>query len=481
MPRCRAATLVTHAAASKAAPTAVRVHSLLSTYRTHGHRIARLDPLQLDHGNRPSKEMRALFSYSFSDVELREPVHLGEDGVGFERLAGTMPLQALIRRTQHVYAGTLAVESSHCDPVHAAWLQDQLETVEPPAFSADQRRRILGRLCRAHVFEAFLGSKFTGVKRFGVEGGEALIVGLDELLECASANGVSDCYLGMAHRGRLNVLANVAGKPVEAILCEFNGGATGTAADEATLRAESESAFHHFDADDSGVLEMTEVHAALRRLGVDATYDEAQAAMEAHDADHSGAIDRQEFFELTARLLGRHWSGDVKYHLGTTQRRVFVPEGAPPSEGRTLTLSVLPNPSHLEAVAPLVVGVARARQLDSGRMRVLPLLLHGDAAFSGQGVVFETMGLSDLHDYTTGGAVHVVLNNQIGFTTTPQEARSSRYCTDVAKTVGAPILHVNGDDVDAVVRACRLAVQFRQAFAKDVVVDLVCYRRHGRA
>jgi 2-oxoglutarate dehydrogenase E1 component len=215
---------------------------------------------------------------------------------------------------------------------------------------------------------------------------------------------------------------------------------------------------------------------ACREVGLEASLDEVMATLITFDQDASGTLDTDEFYSLAIMLLSRSYSGDVKYHLGTESTRALA-DGT-----GSIEVSLLPNPSHLEAVNPLVCGKVRAKQFhinDTQRRRCMGVLLHGDAAFAGQGVVFETLGLADLHDYTTGGTVHLIVNNQIGFTTTPHESRSSRYCTDVAKTIGAPIFHVNGDDVEAVIRVCEVAADFRQRFGRDAVVDVVCYRRHG--
>jgi 2-oxoglutarate dehydrogenase E1 component len=259
---------------------------------------------------------------------------------------------------------------------------------------------VLEKLAAAELFERFLHTRFMGQKRFSLEGAEALIPLLDTLLEEAAAHGAREVVLGMAHRGRLNVLSNTLGKSFESIFCEF------------------------------------------------------------------------EDVELSESPFG---SGDVKYHKGYTTDRVT-------RSGGTIHLSLTANPSHLEAVDPVVLGRTRAKQTrlgDARRRRVIPVLVHGDAAFAGQGIVAETLNLCHLAGYSTGGTVHVVVNNQIGFTTTPQEARSTLYCTDVAKMIQAPIFHVNGDDPEAVVHCARLALAFRQRFGSDVVIDMVCYRRHG--
>jgi len=261
--------------------------------------------------------------------------------------------------------------------------------------------RILDRLVEAETFEQFLGMRFVGKKRFSLEGGEATIAALDEIAERAAANGVEEIAIGMAHRGRLNVLANIIGKPIHQVFAEFE---------------------------------------------------------EAPDSSSNA-----------------YGSGDVKYHLGASGTRVT-------SQGKSIHISVAFNPSHLEAVDPVVQGIVRARQDtigDVNRERVIPVLIHGDAAFAGQGVVPETMNLSRLEGYSTGGTIHIVINNQIGFTTPPEEARSGHYATDIARAVQCPIWHVNGDDPEAVVRVAQMAYDFRQQFKKDVVIDIVCYRRWG--
>jgi 2-oxoglutarate dehydrogenase E1 component len=286
-------------------------------------------------------------------------------------------------------------------PEQKRWLQQRME---PGAFawpiSPEHRVKILERVIAAEQFEEFLHTRFIGQKRFSLEGAETAIAILDELLECAADNGVHEVVIGMAHRGRLNVLANIVGKPLRQVFSEFEG----------------------------------------------------------HPDPNSA-----------------QGSGDVKYHLGATG----IHRGA---NGREVMVSVAPNPSHLEAVDPVVEGIVRPKQDrlgDHARKRVIPVLIHGDAAFSGQGVVSETLNLSQLAGYTTGGTIHLIINNQIGFTTRPDESRSSPYCTDVARTVQAPIFHVNGDDPEAAIRVLQVAFDFRQEFSKDVVIDMFCYRRHG--
>ena len=286
-------------------------------------------------------------------------------------------------------------------PDEKAWIQARVEGQEfHPRFTDDGRRNILRRLTRAEGFEHFLQRKYVATKRFGLEGAEGLLPALEAIIRRATELGACEIILGMPHRGRLNVLANVMGKPNTAIFSEFEGQA-------------------------------------------------------AHPADVQG-------------------SGDVKYHLGTSSDRDI--------DGRALHLSLTPNPSHLEAVDPVVLGKTRAKQVqlgDTERTKVMAILMHGDAAFAGQGLVAECFGLSELRGYRTGGTIHIIVNNQIGFTTSPGYARSSPYPSDVAKAVQAPILHVNGDDPEAVVHAARVATEFRQKFHKDVVLDMFCYRRHG--
>ncbi|HEY1231414.1 MAG TPA: 2-oxoglutarate dehydrogenase E1 component, partial [Ramlibacter sp.] len=282
-----------------------------------------------------------------------------------------------------------------------AWIQERIEIIENRTeFTPEGKRAIYERLTAAESFERFLNVKYTGTKRFGLDGGEAMIPALEQILKRGGQLGVEEIVVGMAHRGRLNTLANFLGKPFAAIFSEFQGNP--------------------------------------------ANPDDVQG------------------------------SADVKYHLGTSSDRDF--------DGHTVHLSLTANPSHLECVNPVVVGKVRAKQTqrrDEERNAVLPLLIHGDAAFAGQGVVAETLMMSDLKGYRVGGTIHFVINNQIGFTTAPVYSRSGPYCTDVARTVQAPIFHVNGDDAEAVVHASRIAIEFRQRFGHDVVVDMFCYRRFG--
>jgi 2-oxoglutarate dehydrogenase E1 component len=298
------------------------------------------------------------------------------------------------------YCRSIGVEYMHIqDTEEQMWIQSQVE-VAPPPISVEQKHRILERLNAAESFEKFLATKYVGTKRFGIEGAESAIPILDEILSAAADESLQGAVLGMAHRGRLNVLSNIMGKSYSAIFSEFEG---------------------HVD---------------------------------------------------PATVQG---SGDVKYHLGAVGKYVSA-------SGADLRIELAANPSHLETVNPVVMGMVRAAQDQiepPGSFPVLPLLIHGDAAFAGQGIVAESLAMSDINGYRVGGTIHLIINNQIGFTTAPQFARSSIYCSDVAKTVQAPIFHVNGDDPEACVRVARLAWDYRQRFHKDVVIDMVCYRRYG--
>jgi len=382
------------------------VVQLVRAYQHRGHNIADLDPLglydaDLDGSIPPELD---LANYGFTEADMDTEFNIGAFmATGF--MASDRPnmkLRDLIKRLDQTYAGTVGVEYMHIpDREQCNWIRSHVETPEPHQFSREDKLRILDRLTWGDHFESFLAGKFSAVKRFGVEGAEALIPGMKAMIDEATDLGVEAVIMGMPHRGRLNVLANVVRKPFESIFGEFQG-----------------------------------------KFGT-----------------------------------GDDWSGtgDVKYHLGMSYTRPTV-------AGRSVHLALVANPSHLEAVNPVVLGKTRAKQHfvgDTDRTRTMGVLLHGDAAFSGQGVVFETMGLSDLYNYSTGGTIHIVVNNQIGFTTDPRSSRSSPYCSDVAKAISAPVFHVNGDDVEAVCFVMKLAAEWRQTFKKDVVVDIVCYRRHG--
>jgi 2-oxoglutarate dehydrogenase E1 component len=375
----------------------VQVHALVNMYRVRGHLIANLDPLgRREPVTHPELDIT---HHDLSIWDLDREFPIGSLGAG--RLPRTtMPLRDILGVLRDAYARTVGVEYMHIqEHDQKSWIQERVELPHPPATPAE-KRRILERLNAAEAFERFLHTKYLGQKRFSLEGAETLVPMLDALCSEAADAGMSGAVLGMAHRGRLNVLANVIGKSYEQIFREFEG-----------------------------------------------------------ELDPSST----------------QGSGDVKYHLGARGKHQS------PS-GHALPLTLAANPSHLEAVDPVVEGMARAEGdalHDDVRRAILPVLVHGDAAFAGQGVVAETFNLSEVPGYEVGGTVHVVVNNQLGFTTAPELGRSSVYPTDVAKIVQAPIFHVNGDDPEAAVRVIRLAFEFRQTFHKDVVVDLFCYRRYG--
>jgi 2-oxoglutarate dehydrogenase E1 component len=373
----------------------LRAFLLMRSYQVRGHLMADLDPLGLmERKYHPELDPK---TYGFTEADMDRPIMLG-GALGID----TAPLRDIVRLLQETYSGTIGVEFMHIQrPEEKAWLQQKFEkTRNRPAFSVAEKKHFLKRLTAAEGFEKFLDTKFTGTKRFGVEGGESVIPSIEEVISRGAQIGVKEVIIGMAHRGRLNVLTNILSKPFTAMFSEFQG--------------------------------------------TPAKPDDVQG------------------------------SGDVKYHMGTSSDRDFG--------GTTVHMSLVPNPSHLEFVDPVVVGKARAKQSlrkDGERQQVLAILIHGDAALSGQGIVAETIMMSELPGYRVGGTVHVVINNQIGFTTAPLYSRSGSYCTDVAKTVQAPIFHVNGDDVEAVMHVSRIAAEYRQAFKKDVFIDIICYRRHG--
>ncbi|TMK65442.1 MAG: multifunctional oxoglutarate decarboxylase/oxoglutarate dehydrogenase thiamine pyrophosphate-binding subunit/dihydrolipoyllysine-residue succinyltransferase subunit [Actinobacteria bacterium] len=375
----------------------VHVHQLINMYRVRGHLIANLDPLV--RGPRETHPELDLAHYGLTIWDLDREFPVGNLGAG--NLPGpTMPLRDIFGVLRDAYSRTIGVEYMHIQETdQKEWIQARVEGRHVD-LTIDEKHRILERLNAAESFERFLHTKYLGQKRFSLEGAETLIPMLDALASAAAEAGVEELVTGMAHRGRLNVLANVVGKSYGQIFREFEGELDPTAT---------------------------------------------------------------------------QGSGDVKYHLGAIGKHT-----AP--SGQTVNLRLAANPSHLEAVDPVVEGMARARGdelRDPGRDLVLPVLIHGDAAFAGQGVVAETLNLSEVDGYDVGGTVHVVVNNQLGFTTPPESGRSSVYATDVAKMVQAPIFHVNGDDPEAAVRVVRLAFDFRRAFKKDVVVDMICYRRYG--
>ncbi|NWF38008.1 2-oxoglutarate dehydrogenase E1 component [Mariprofundus sp. NF] len=367
---------------------------LIQAYRMHGHLHARLDPLRLD--PRPSSPELDLGYYGLSEADLEHEFPTGD-------LTGDrqMPLREIIQLLKQTYCGHIGPEFMHItDSARRHWIQSRLERIRSRAdYDADTRRHIFGRIMHAEEFERFLHTRYVGQKRFSLEGGESLIPMLDALIQRAGSNGTKEIIMGMAHRGRLNVLANIMGKSLSDIFSEFEG----------TQFQES-----------------------------------AQG------------------------------QGDVKYHMGFSSD-VRTPGG-------TLHLSLGFNPSHLEIITPVVLGSVRARQCrrkDKSKTEVMSVLVHGDAAFAGQGVVAESLQLSKLRGFRIGGTIHIVVNNQIGFTVNPFDARSTTYCTDIAKIVQAPILHVNGDDPEACCLAAEIAVEYRNTFHEDIVIDLICYRRHG--
>jgi 2-oxoglutarate dehydrogenase E1 component len=382
-----------------AARDSIRALMLIRAYRVRGHLEADLDPLGLIE-RRPHSELDPA-TYGFTAADWDRPIYIAHV-LGRE----TATLREIHLTLRDTYCGKIGVEFMHIqDPDQKAWIQGRVESIRNQTqFTERGKRAILERLTAAETFERFLDRKYTGTKRFGVDGGEAMIPALEQILKRGGQLGLREVVIGMAHRGRLNVLANLMGKPFSAIFSEFQGNP-------------------------------------------------------ANPQDVQG-------------------SGDVKYHLGTSSDRDF--------DGQVIHLSLTANPSHLEAVNPVVIGKVRAKQMQRGylkreetRSEVMGLLLHGDAAFAGQGLVAETLDLSELRGYRVGGTIHFIINNQIGFTTNPVQSRSGPYCSDVAKMIQAPIFHVNGDDPEAVVHVARVASEFRQEFKKDIVLDMFCYRRFG--
>jgi 2-oxoglutarate dehydrogenase E1 component len=368
-----------------------RVQELINSYRVRGHLMADIDPLEYVQRTHPDLEIEQ-HGLTFWDLD-REFV---TGGFGGRR---QMKLREILGVLRDSYCRTIGIEYMHIqDPEQRAWFQEQVE-VKYQKPSHDEQLRILSKLNEGEAFETFLQTKYVGQKRFSLEGGESLIPLLDEILQGAAEAGLDGAAIGMAHRGRLNVLTNIAGKTYGQVFREFEG---------------------------------------------------------------------------SVAIGSKSGSGDVKYHLGT--EGAFVDD-----RGAELPIYLAANPSHLETVDGVLEGIVRAKQdrKPMGTFSWLPILVHGDAAFSGQGVVVETLQMSQLRGYRTGGTIHVVVNNQVGFTTTPQDGRTSVYATDVAKTIQAPILHVNGDDPEAVVRVSQVAFAYRQRFHRDVVIDLVCYRRRG--
>ncbi len=370
---------------------------LIRSYRMRGHLHAKLDPLGL--APRGDHEELHPQHYGFTEADYDRPIFL-DNVLGLQ--FGT--IREIVDILERTYCQTLGVEFMHIsDPAEKAWIQERIEGKDKEiSFTPEGRRAILNKLIEAEGFEKFLDLKYTGTKRFGLDGGEAMIPAMEQIIKRGGALGVREIVFGMAHRGRLNTLTTVMAKPFRAVFHEFKGGS-------------------------------------------------------ASPAEVEG-------------------SGDVKYHLGASSDRSF--------DGNNVHLSLTANPSHLEIVDPVVLGKVRAKQdqwakPNVERRTVLPLLIHGDAAFAGQGVVAECLGLSGLKGHRTGGSIHFIINNQIGFTTDPRFSRSSPYPSDVAKMVEAPIFHCCGDDPEAVTFAAKIAVEYRQKFGKPVVIDMLCYRRFG--
>ncbi|MGX9356566.1 2-oxoglutarate dehydrogenase E1 component [Roseobacteraceae bacterium S113] len=373
----------------------IRALMLIRAYRIRGHLAADLDPLGM-RSQEPHPELDPK-TYGFAASDMDRPIFI--DNVLGLQIASMRQIVDIVKRT---YCGTFALQYMHIsDPEQSAWLKERIEGYgKEVSFTREGRKAILNKMVQAEGFEKFLHVKYMGTKRFGLDGGESLIPAMEQIIKRGGNLGVKEIVIGMPHRGRLSVLANVMNKPYRAIFNEFQGG-----------------------------------------------------SFKPEDVDGSG---------------------DVKYHLGASSDREF--------DGHPVHLSLTANPSHLEAVNPVVLGKVRAKQDqlgDESRTAVMSVLLHGDAAFAGQGVVAECFALSGLKGHKTGGTMHIVVNNQIGFTTAPHFSRSSPYPTDNALVVEAPIFHVNGDDPEAVVHAAKVATEFRQKFAKDVVIDIFCYRRFG--
>jgi 2-oxoglutarate dehydrogenase E1 component len=373
---------------------ASRIQELINAYRVRGHLMADVDPLEYQQRSHPDLN---ILNHGLSLWDLDRTFKTG--GFGGKSKAQFRDTLKILRDS---YCRTIGVEYMHIqDPAQRKWIQDNLERPYEK-LSRDEQMRILGKLNESEAFETFLQTKFVGQKRFSLEGGESTIAALDEILQASANSGLQEVAIGMAHRGRLNVLTNVAGKTYGQVFREFEGNT-----DTKTVQG----------------------------------------------------------------------SGDVKYHLGT--EGVFTS-----AEGNTVAVSLAANPSHLEAVNPVLEGIVRAKldvldAIPREEYPVLPILIHGDAAFAGQGVVPEVLNMSQLRGYKVGGTINIVINNQVGFTTPPGESRSTVYSTDVAKAIQAPIFHVNGDDPEAVVRVAQMAFAFRQEFKKDVVIDIICYRRRG--
>jgi 2-oxoglutarate dehydrogenase E1 component len=383
----------THPVSNEELSKEFAVFRLILSYRKRGHLAATTNPIRKRKDRKPELELE---DFKLSEADLTKEFHAGTF-IGL----GKAKLSDIITKLKTVYTGNTGIEYRYInDREKRRWVEDTYEQIMQRRFSLSQRKRILEKLNEGVIFEKFLHTKYIGQKRFGLDGGESTIPGLDAIINEAADGGVKEVVIGMAHRGRLNVLANTLGKTYEQIFSEFEG---------------------HMPPD------MT---------------------------------------------MG---SGDVKYHLGFNS-------DIETHNGKTVNIQLMPNPSHLEAVDPIVAGFARAKAdtlYEHEYDNVLPILIHGDAAVAGQGVIYELLQMSKLEGYAVGGTIHFVINNQIGFTTDFDEARSADYCTSIASMLQCPVLHVNGDDPEAVVKACSMAVAYRQKFNEDIFIDMVCYRRHG--
>jgi len=418
------------AVAGDAAPSdSLAVSHIIRAYQTNGHEAADLDPLGMYNSEsfpqRPTPGTSGypafldLEYFGYSEADLDRKLHFKGRGSGgqrgyLEELAKApekVTLRGILEQLRKTYCGTLAVEYMHIgDPDKMNWIRERVENPRWLMYDKEKKAHIYERLCFADTFETFLAQKFNTTKRFGLDGGEAVVPALKDAIDRASELGAHSFVLGMPHRGRLNVLANVMRKPMPLIFSEFSG--------------------THYNVD-----------------------------------------------EYVKSNMKWAISGDVKYHLGSSMERTYP-------DGRRIQLSLVANPSHLECVNPVVVGKTRAKQYYYGNRpedvrNCVPILLHGDAAFAGQGVVYETMQLNNVDDFAVGGTIHVIVNNQIGFTTNPVNSRSTPYCSDLGKAFNCPIFHCNGDDPLAVSTALETAVEYRHEWGSDVIIDVICYRRNG--
>jgi 2-oxoglutarate dehydrogenase E1 component len=369
-----------------------KVINLIWGYRARGHLFTKTNPVR---ARRPYAPTLDIENFGLTAADLKEKFQAGEE-IGI----GEATLQTIVDHLQETYCQSIGIEYSYIrEPQRMEWIRERIELKNRPEFTADEKKHIFGKINQANIFEQFLQRRFVGQKRFSIEGGEALIPAIDALVECGASKGVKQFVMGMAHRGRLNMLAHIFGKPYEHIFSEFEGK----------------------DYDDDGIFD-----------------------------------------------------GDVKYHLGYST-------GIKTDGGADVHLTICPNPSHLEAVAPVVEGLSRAK-IDynvKDESELVPIIIHGDAAIAGQGLVYEVVQMAQLDGYRAGGTIHIVVNNQVGFTTNYLDGRSSTYCTDVAKTTLCPVFHVNADDVEAVVETMRIALDYRQRFHRDVFIDLLGYRKYG--